>query len=184
VAEASGGRVVDRRERGAGKGQAEGEVAAARAEIVNGEIVRMSLAGDMPGYAAMMIAFSLHDYAKRTGKGRATTDNVGFRVNLPNRKSFSPDAAFYTGKPTGMKFPEGAPIFAAEVRRESDYGPGAEQAIADKIDRMWREVQWDWHRRDGQNVLYWHWSPTHGWAMDHPIRGYDEALIVYVLAAA
>jgi hypothetical protein len=62
-------------------------------------------------------------------------------------------------------------------------GDGREQAIAEKIDRMWREVQWDWHRRDGQNVLYWHWSPTHGWAMDHPIRGYDEALIVYILAA-
>jgi Uma2 family endonuclease len=103
-----------------------------KAEIVNGEIVRMSPAGDMPGYAAMMIAFSLHDYAKRTGKGRATTDNVGFKVNLPNRKSFSPDAAFYTAEPSGMKFFEGAPVFAAEVRSEGDYGRRAEAAITEK----------------------------------------------------
>jgi len=63
---------------------------------------------------------------------------------------------------------------------------GSEQEIelAGKIDELWRAVEWDWYRQDGQNVLYWHWSPNHGWAMNHTIRGYDEALIVYVLAAS
>ncbi|HEX7955971.1 MAG TPA: Uma2 family endonuclease, partial [Pyrinomonadaceae bacterium] len=59
-------------------------------------------------------------------------DNVGFRVELPNRKSFSPDAAFYTGPPTGMKFLEGAPAFAAEIRSENDYGREAEAELAAK----------------------------------------------------
>jgi hypothetical protein len=59
-----------------------------------------------------------------------------------------------------------------------------ERQIAAKIDTLWREVQWDWHTRDGENVLYWHWSPNHGWAMNHAIRGYDECLITYILAAA
>jgi len=59
-------------------------------------------------------------------------DNVGFIVNLPNRRSFSPDAAFYIGKPTGGKFLDGAPVFAAEVRSENDYGETAEEAIAAK----------------------------------------------------
>ena len=51
------------------------------------------------------------------------------------------------------------------------------------IDRLWHDVEWDWHRR-GEDVLYWHWSPRHGWAMNHAIRGWNECLITYVLAAA
>jgi hypothetical protein len=69
------------------------------------------------------------------------------------------------------------------VRQYLRDGDARERAIADRINRMWREVEWDWHRQGGQNVLYWHWSPQHGWAINHAIRGYDEALIVYVLAA-
>jgi Uma2 family endonuclease len=53
-------------------------------------------------------------------------------VDLPHRQSFSPDAAFYTGKATGMRFLEGAPIFAVEVRSENDYGRVAEREIAVK----------------------------------------------------
>ena len=63
-------------------------------------------------------------------------------------------------------------------------GSEREIELAGKIDELWRAVEWDWYRQDGQNVLYWHWSPNHGWAMNHSIRGYDEALIVYVLAAS
>ncbi|HEX6292265.1 MAG TPA: Uma2 family endonuclease, partial [Herpetosiphonaceae bacterium] len=59
-------------------------------------------------------------------------DNAGFLVKLAHRQSFSPDAAFYVGAPSGMKFLEGAPVFAVEVRSEGDYGPAAERAIADK----------------------------------------------------
>jgi hypothetical protein len=51
------------------------------------------------------------------------------------------------------------------------------------IDRLWHEVEWDWHTRR-EDVLYWHWSPRHGWAMNHAIRGWNECLITYVLAAA
>ncbi|HEY6546433.1 MAG TPA: Uma2 family endonuclease, partial [Vicinamibacteria bacterium] len=52
--------------------------------------------------------------------------------NLPRRQSFSPDAAYYVGPDPGMKFYDGAPIFAAEVRSEGDYGPAAERAMAAK----------------------------------------------------
>ncbi len=68
----------------------------------------------------------------RTGQGRAIPDNVAFIVNLPRRRSFSPDAAFWTGAPPTMRFYEGAPIFAVEVRSENDYGPKAERDIAQK----------------------------------------------------
>ncbi len=103
-----------------------------KAELVDGEVVRMSPTGFLPNYAASEIYVSLRDYARRTKAGYAIADNAGFIVNLPHRKSFSPDAAFYTGKPTGMRFLEGPPIFAVEVRSEGDYGAAAEQAIAQK----------------------------------------------------
>src|ERR1051326_3194191 len=99
-----------------------------KAEIVNGEIVLMSPSGDMPGRAGGAIYVSLRDMERRAG-GRAYPDNVGFRVSLPNRKSFSPDVAFYVGKPSGMKFLDGAPVFAVEIRSAHDYGKDAEREI-------------------------------------------------------
>lgn len=103
-----------------------------KAEIVNGELVLMSPTGDLPNTAAFEIAVSLRSYGRRTKLGRAYTDNAAFIVNLPNRRSFSPDAAFYVGPRSGGKFLEGAPIFAVEVRSEGDYGRRAERAMAEK----------------------------------------------------
>jgi len=103
-----------------------------KAEIVDGEIVLMAPTGYLPGYAGGEIFASLREYSRRTKSGIATPDNVGFSVKLPNRDSFSPDAAFYDRKATGMKFLDGAPAFAVEVRSENDYGPAAEKAIARK----------------------------------------------------
>lgn len=102
-----------------------------KAELVNGEIVHMSPTGGLPNYAAREITFSLRDHERRLKNGYAITDNAAFVVNLPHRKSFSPDAAFHTGDVT-MKFFEGAPVFAVEVRSEGDYGPKAEQQMAQK----------------------------------------------------
>jgi Uma2 family endonuclease len=103
----------------------------AKAELVDGAIVLMSPTGGLPGYAAAEIFVSLRAYARQTGHGHAIPDNVGFVVDLPNRKSFSPDAAFYTGELT-MQFLEGPPVFAVEVRSEGDYGPKAEDQMARK----------------------------------------------------
>jgi Uma2 family endonuclease len=69
---------------------------------------------------------------KQTRKGYAIGDNAAFLVNLPHRKSFCPDAAYYVGPNPGMKFFNGAPVFAVEVRSASDYGPRAERQMAQK----------------------------------------------------
>jgi hypothetical protein len=53
-----------------------------------------------------------------------------------------------------------------------------------RIDTLWQEVEWNWFTRGGEKVLYWHWSPEYGWEMNHKIRGYNETLITYVLAAS
>ena len=103
-----------------------------KAELVNGEIILMSPTGCLPGFAGDAILVSLHQYSKRHKGGRAIGDNKAFVVNLPHRKSFSPDTAFHVGPDTGMKFYEGAPVFAVEVRSESDYGPRAERQMAKK----------------------------------------------------
>lgn len=103
-----------------------------KAELVNGEIVHLMSTGDEPNYAAGEIFVSLRAHARLTGHGRAVTDNAGFIVHLARRESFSPDAAFYTGPRTGMRFFEGPPVFAAEVRSEFDYCPTAEREMAAK----------------------------------------------------
>ena len=101
-----------------------------KAEIVNGEILRMSPTGRRPHYAALEITFSLRAHEKQTKSGHAVGDGAGFTVNQPNRKSFSPDAAFYVGDIDSMKFFEGAPVFAVDVRSEGDCGAGAEREMA------------------------------------------------------
>jgi Uma2 family endonuclease len=102
-----------------------------KAEIVDGRIVYMSPTRLDPGRAGGAIFLSLRAFEKTAG-GVAIPDNVGFLTDLPHRKSFCPDAAFYTGPRTGMKFLSQAPDFAAEVRSEGDYGPGAEREMAKK----------------------------------------------------
>lgn len=65
--------------------------------------------------------------------------------------------------------------------REND----TEREIRDTITQLWHEVEWDWYRKSPDSeVLYWHWSPNHGWHISHPLIGWNETLIVYLLAIA
>ena len=63
-------------------------------------------------------------------------------------------------------------------------GNAAEKAMCANIETIWENVEWTWFQQSGQQKLFWHWSPNNGWAMNMPISGWDEALIVYVLAAS
>ena len=103
-----------------------------KAELVNGEIIHIMPTGAMPGRAGGDIYGSLRQHERRFGGGRAYPDNVGFLVDLPGRELFSPDAAWHTIRQTGMQFVQGAPVFAAEVRSEGDYGHAAERDMAAK----------------------------------------------------
>ncbi|HRB74585.1 MAG TPA: glucoamylase family protein [Niabella sp.] len=59
-----------------------------------------------------------------------------------------------------------------------------ERALRGRINSLWRDVEWNWFTKGGQNVLYWHWSPNNGWSMDFPVRGFNECMIMYILAAS
>jgi hypothetical protein len=61
-------------------------------------------------------------------------------------------------------------------------GVGEEAELRQKITRLWEEVEWDWYASRGDGQLYWHWSPNYNWEMNMPIRGWNEALITYILA--
>lgn len=68
-------------------------------------------------------------------------------------------------------------------RQYLNAGIAEEKNLIDRINVLWEGVEWDWYTK-GEDVLYWHWSPDKQWVMNHPIRGYNEALITYFLAAA
>ena len=59
-----------------------------------------------------------------------------------------------------------------------------EKSLIDRINALWQGMEFDWYTRGGQDVIYWHWSPEYEWEMNFPLEGYNECLIVYVLAAA
>jgi len=69
------------------------------------------------------------------------------------------------------------------VRQYLKDGSAAEKNLAERADKLWKEVDFNWYR-NGKNVLYWHWSPNHGWQMNFAVSGYNECLIMYILAAS
>lgn len=107
-----------------------------KAELIGGRIVPLIATGRRPNRIAGRIYRSLDEYAERTGRGEAYTDNMGFTVPQlsSGRESFSPDASYYHGPfpKNPMRFIQGPPTFAAEVRSESDYGEEAEKELAAK----------------------------------------------------
>jgi Uma2 family endonuclease len=116
------------------------------AELVDGAIVPVAPLGVKAEFAAAEIHSSLRAYARATRIGYAMTGRVPYVVNLPNRTTFSPTVSLHTGVHSGMKFLEGAPWFAVEVRSENDYGPKADAALRAKIADYFAagtQVVWD-----------------------------------------
>jgi Uma2 family endonuclease len=107
-----------------------------KAELIDGRIVPLMATGRRSNRVALRIVRSLDDYAQARGVGEAYTDNMGFSVPmLPSgREAFSPDASYYDGPfpANDMRFIEGPPTFAVEVRSENDYGNAADMEIAAK----------------------------------------------------
>lgn len=119
-----------------------------KAEIVNGKIFRYPPTGHVQAHAEIEMFASLRAHSKKISgtHRRAMMCCVAFLCDLPHRKCFCPDVSYYTGKPSGMKFPPEPPVFAVEVRSENDYGRRAEEAMASKRDDYFAAgtlVVWD-----------------------------------------
>ncbi|MSU78204.1 MAG: Uma2 family endonuclease [Gemmataceae bacterium] len=106
-----------------------------KAELINGRIVPMA-SRHLPSTVAGNIFVDLRIHTKKTKKGRAYADGAGFAVSeMPSgRESFAPDTSYYDGPlpASFMRFIEGPPTCAIEVRSENDYGDGAEELLAAK----------------------------------------------------
>lgn len=121
-----------------------------KAELIAGRIVRIMPTGRRPNRVAARIFRSLDDYAEQIGRGEAYTDNMGFTVPmLPSgRESFSPDVSYFEGPfpSDAMRFIQGPPMFAVEVRSDNDYGNAAELEMAAKRADYFQagtQVVWD-----------------------------------------
>jgi Uma2 family endonuclease len=142
-----------------------------KAELIAGRVVSLMPTGHRPNLIAGRIFRRLADYVDQLGRGVAYTDNMGFAVPQlsTERESFSPDAAYYSGPLPAepMRFVEGAPDFAVEVRSERDYGSAAEVALAAKRAEYFEAgtiVVWDvdplagvvrrWCRNDSEPVVF------------------------------
>lgn len=70
------------------------------------------------------------------------------------------------------------------VRQYFREGNEQEKLLSEKIDKLWKEMEWTWYKKADENVLLWHWSPEYGFKMNHATRGHDETKITYILAAS
>ena len=120
-----------------------------KAELIGGRIIRYDSSGEQPSRIAGRIFRSIAEYADTSGKGEAFTGNLGYAIPelQSGRKSFSPDVSYYDGpRLESMRFVEGPPTFAVEVRSENDNKPGAEAAIQAKRTDYFQagaQVVWD-----------------------------------------
>lgn len=139
-----------------------------KAELIGGRIVPLMPTGRRPNRNAFRIAKSLDTHAEATHQGETYTDNMGFAVSRlsSGRESFSPEASYYVGPfPSNeMRFIEGPPLFAVEVRSENDYGEPAEERLAAKRADYFEAgtvVVWDVDPRAGMIYSYSRENPDH-----------------------
>lgn len=92
----------------------------------------------------------------------------------------------FSAKDDGADLVETALLFQGLLTAKAYFnGASAEEVkIRKDINRLWEAIEWTWFQKGENKTLYWHWSETQGWAMNLPISGWNESLIVYVLAAA
>lgn len=161
-----------------------------RSNDVNGEIV--TTGGTGFGIMAL-IAGAERNYLSRENAFATIDKIVAF---LEKAKRFHGAWAHWydaeTGKPFSFsKYDDGGDLVETAflvqglltAREYFKTGNVDEHLLAGRITRLWETVEWNWYTQ-GTDSLYWHWSENYGWKMNHRIKGYDETLITYVLAAS
>lgn len=148
------------------------------------------------GFGIMAIITAIHRNFITRAEGLARLQKItGFLKN--NAQKFHGAFPHWLNGNTGAVIPFSAKDDGADLVETSflmqglltarQYFNGAdalETALRTDINALYNGVEWSWFRKNNEDVLYWHWSPNFGWDMNHPIKGWNESLITYVLAAA
>lgn len=148
------------------------------------------------GFGIMAIPVAINRNFITRAEGLARMQKiVGFLKNTAQK--FHGAFSHWLNGTTGVVVPFGQNDDGADIVETSflvmglltarQYFNGAdagETTLRNDINTIWQGVEWDWFRRDGRKVLYWNWSPNHGWAVNVPVQGWNECLITYVLAAS
>jgi len=148
------------------------------------------------GFGVMSIITAIHrNFISRTDGLNRITQIVSFLI----AKAHSYHGAFphWINGSTGDTQPFSAQDDGADLvetsylmqgllcaRQFFNTGDAAETTLRNNINNLWNSVEWNWFRQDNQDVLFWHWSPDLNWAINMPVRGWNEAMIVYVLASS
>jgi hypothetical protein len=90
----------------------------------------------------------------------------------------------FSAKDNGADLVETSFLMQGLLTARQYFNAGGEAELRTGINELWNAVEWDWFRKNNENVLYWHWSPNFNWDMNMKISGWNEALIIYVLAAS
>jgi hypothetical protein len=164
----------------------------ARERNTSGETV--TTGGTGFGIMAMPVAITRNFITRADGLGRVQKIVSFLRNTAPN---FHGAFSHWMNGTTGAVVPfatndDGADLVETSymmmglltARQYFNTGDPAEINLRKDIDSLWRAVDWDWFRQGGKNVLYWNWSPNHGWAVNVPVQGWNETLITYVMAAS
>lgn len=164
----------------------------ARERSGSGETV--TIGGSGFGVMAMLVAIERGFITRQQG-----FDKISTIVNFLNTKADRFHGAFphwlngtsgkvqpFSDKDNGADLVETAFMMQGLLTAQQYFKNGnrEEKNLCDTIQKMWKEVEWTWFQQNGQQELYWHWSPNYEWEMNMPITGWNEALIVYILAAS
>jgi len=164
-------------------------------EILPGDENLLAVGGNGFGVMALLVAAERQFITREQAAGRLTKI-LGFLARAP--RYHGAWAHFLDGRtaqtvPFFGKYDDGGDLVETAfmiqgllaARQYFDRDTAEEKAIRDTITRFWHEVEWDWYRqRPDSDVLYWHWSPNHGFFINHPLIGWNETAIVYLLAIA
>jgi len=158
-----------------------------RSNDMHGEIV--TTGGTGFGVMALVAASERGYYPRQEVKDRIGK-MVGF---LEKAERFHGAWAHWYDARTGKafsfsKFDDGGDLVETALLMQGllvarEYYKAEDRVLSERITRLWETVEWNWYTR-GTDSLYWHWSKNHAWKMNHRIKGFDETLITYVLAAS
>ncbi len=164
----------------------------ARERSGSGEIV--TIGGSGFGVMAILVAIERGFITRQQG-----FDKILTMVNFLNTKADRFHGVFphwlngtsgkvqpFSDKDNGADLVETAFMMQGLLTAQQYFKNGnrQEKNLCDTIQKMWEEVEWTWFQQNELQKLYWHWSPDYGWMMNMPITGWNEALIIYVLAAS